>query len=182
MNHKLTVSALALTVLLAGCGRCGDDHHGRKEGRADTAAAASEVKQTEAGMLAAWKARDGAKVAAFYADDAVVAVPGVPAQKGAAAIRAATDADLKDPAFAVDFTNEKTEIAAAGDMAYTRGTFRVTYTDPATKKPLNVAGSYVTLFRKQDDGSWKAIEDYAVPGAAESSPTLPLPPPKAGEG
>ncbi|MEA3066312.1 MAG: hypothetical protein QOJ27_2773 [Sphingomonadales bacterium] len=181
MNRKLVVSTLALTVALAGCGRCGD-HHGKgdRHGRADTAAAADEVKRTEAGMLAAWKAKDSARVAGFYADDAVVAVPGAPVQSGAAAIRAATDGDLKDPAFAIDFTNEKTGVAEAGDMAYTRGSFRVAFTDPATKKPQNVAGSYLTVFRKQDDGSWKAIEDYAVPGAAEASPTLPLPPPKAG--
>jgi uncharacterized protein (TIGR02246 family) len=179
MNRRLAISTLALTVALAGCGRCGD-HHGKdgRHGRADTAAAANEVKQTEAGMLAAWKAKDGARVAGFYTADAVVAVPGAPAQRGAAAIRAATDADLKDPAFALDFANEKTEIAAAGDMAYTRGSFRVTFTDPATKKPQNVTGSYLTVFRKQDDGSWKAVEDYATPGAAEASPTLPLPPPK----
>jgi uncharacterized protein (TIGR02246 family) len=181
MNRKLLLSTLAATALVAGCGRCG--HHDGKDrhhGRADTEAAANEIRQTEAGMLAAWKAKDPAKVAGFYADDAVVAVPGEPAQRGAAAIRAATDTDLKDPAFALDFANEKTQVAASGDMAYTRGTFRVTFTDPATKKPRTEAGSYLTVFRKQDDGSWKAIEDYATPGAAEASPTLPLPPPKAG--
>ncbi|MEA3054482.1 MAG: hypothetical protein QOG72_3385 [Sphingomonadales bacterium] len=181
MNRKLIISTLAFTVALAGCGRCGD-HHGKREGHgpADTAAAANEVKQTEAGILAGWKAKDPAKVAGAYADDAVVAVPGMAPARGAAAIRAATDADLKDPAFAIDFTNESTQVAAAGDLAYTRGSFRVTFTDPTTKKPQNVAGSYLTIFRKQGDGSWKAIEDYAVPGAAEASPTLPLPPPKAG--
>jgi uncharacterized protein (TIGR02246 family) len=181
MNRKLAVSTLALTIALAGCGRCGD-HHGKegRHGRADSAAAANEVKRTEAGMLAAWKAKDSAKVAGFYADDAVVAVPGAPAQRGAAAIRAATDGDLKDPAFAIDFTNEKTGVAADGDMAYTRGSFRVAFTDPKTKQVRSESGSYLTVFRKQDDGSWKAIEDYATPGAAEASPTLPLPPPKAG--
>jgi uncharacterized protein (TIGR02246 family) len=181
MNRKLVVSTLALTIALAGCGRCGD-HHGRgdRHGPADTAAAADEVKRTEAGMLAAWKSKDAAKVAGFYADDAVVAVPGAPTQVGAAAIRAATDGDLKDPAFALDFANERTAVAAAGDMAYTRGSFRVAYTDPKTKQVSHESGSYLTVFRKQDDGSWKAVADYATPGAAEASPTLPLPPPKAG--
>jgi uncharacterized protein (TIGR02246 family) len=180
MNRKLLLSTLALTALVAGCGRCGGHHDGkdRHHGRADAEAAANEVRQTEANMLAAWKAKDSGRVAGFYADDAVVAVPGEPAQRGAAAIRAATDADLKDPAFALDFANERTEVAAGADLAYTRGTFRVTFTDPSTSKPQTQTGSYLTVFRKQKDGSWKAIEDYATPAAAVASPTLPLPPPK----
>jgi ketosteroid isomerase-like protein len=181
MNRKLAISTLALTVALAGCGRCGD-HHGKgdRHGRADTAAAANEVKQTEAGMLAAFKARDAAKLTSYYADDAVVATPERAAANGRAAIAGITGDDLKDPGFSLDFTNERTEVAASGDLAFTRGSFRVTYTDPATRKVQNGAGNYVTVFRKQDDGSWKAVADYAVPGAAEASPTLPLPPPKAG--
>jgi ketosteroid isomerase-like protein len=183
MNRKLAISTLAFTVALAGCGRCGD-HHGRRDrhGPADTAAAASEVKQTEAAMLAAFKAKDSAKLTSYYADDAVVATPGRAAASGRAAILGINGDDLKDPGFSLDFTNEKTEVAAAGDLAYTRGSFRVAFTDPATKKVQNAAGNYLTVFRKQDDGSWKAVADYSVPGAAEASPTLPLPPPKAGAG
>ncbi|HYE29163.1 MAG TPA: SgcJ/EcaC family oxidoreductase [Allosphingosinicella sp.] len=179
MKRSLAISALALAVALAGC----DRHDAKRDGhpRADAAAAANEVKRTEADMLAAWKSKDPARVAAFYADDAVIAVPGAPAHKGAAAIRAATERDLKDPAFALDFTNEATDVARSGEIAWTRGTFQVTFTDPASRKPQTVAGNYVTIFRKQDGGGWKAVADYAVPGAAESSPTLPLPPPKAGE-
>jgi uncharacterized protein (TIGR02246 family) len=181
MNRKLAFSTLATAALLAGCGRCGDDHHGKwGRHRGDTEAAAGEVKQTEANLLAAWKAKDPAKVAGFYADDAVFAEPGAATRNGAAAIRAGAESDLKDPAFALDFTNERTDVADSGDLAYTRGSFRVTFTDPATKKPQNVAGSYLTAFRRQGDGSWKAVADYATPGAAVESPTLPLPPPKAG--
>ena len=181
MNRKLVISTLALAVALTGCDRTGGHDRERPHDRVDTEAAAGEVKQTEANMLAAWKAKDPARVAAFYADDAVVALPGAPVQKGAAAIRAAADRDLKDPAFALDFTNERTDVAASGELAYTSGTFRVTFTDPATSRAQNVAGNYVTIYRRQDDGGWKAVADYAVPGAAEASPTLPLPPPKGAE-
>lgn len=180
MNRRLAISTLALVVALAGCDRMGGHHRKGHHGRADTAAAAGEVKQTEAGMLAAFKAKDAARLTAYYAEDAVVATPGRAAASGRDAIARINGDDMKDPAFALDFTNEKTDVAASGDLAWTRGTFRVAYTDPATKKVQKGAGSYVTVFRKQDDGSWKAVADYAVPGAAEASPTLPLPPPKAG--
>ena len=182
MNRSLAVSTLALALALAGCDRMGGHHRKGHHGRADPAAAAEEVRKTEAGLLAAFKARDAAKIVSYYADDAVVATPGRAAASGRDAIARITADDLKDPAFSVDFTNAKTDVAGSGDLAFTRGTFRITYTDPATKRVANGAGNYVTLFRKQDDGSWKAVADYAVPGAAEASPTLPLPPPKGGEG
>ena len=39
-------------------------------------------------------------------------------------------------------------------------------TDPATKKPLESTGSYLTVWQKQADGSWKAVEDFITPGPA----------------
>jgi ketosteroid isomerase-like protein len=32
-------------------------------------------------------------------------------------------------------------------------------TNPKTKKPMDDKGSYLTIFKKQADGNWKAIED-----------------------
>jgi hypothetical protein len=48
----------------------------------------------------------------------------------------------------------------------------LTVTDPATHKPITDHGNYVTTFRKQADGSWKAAADIA------SSAVPPMPPPK----
>jgi ketosteroid isomerase-like protein len=45
-------------------------------------------------------------------------------------------------------------------------------TDPSNHKPMNDHGNYVTTFRKQADGSWKAVADIA------SSAVAPMPPPK----
>ena len=35
----------------------------------------------------------------------------------------------------------------------------MTMTDPKTKQPVTDHGKYVTIFRKQADGKWKAVED-----------------------
>jgi hypothetical protein len=45
-------------------------------------------------------------------------------------------------------------------------------TDPQTKQIVNDHGSYVTTYRKQPDGTWKAIADIAT---SEVPP--PAPPP-----
>jgi uncharacterized protein (TIGR02246 family) len=156
----IAAAALALPACQKGGGAAGNAASAAAPGAAG--AAADAVKQAEQAILAGWKAKDAAKVAAGYADDAVVAVPGMPAAKGRDAVARDIAADLKDPAFSIDFANEATEVAGSGELAYTRGTFRVGYTDPATKRATTQTGNYLTVFRKSGDGSWKAVADYAT--------------------
>ena len=67
------------------------------------------------------------------------------------------------------------EVAKAGDVAYTQGSYTMTMTDPNSKQVINDHGSYVTTYRKQPDGSWKAVADIAT---SEVPPPAP-PPAKA---
>jgi ketosteroid isomerase-like protein len=50
------------------------------------------------------------------------------------------------------------EVAASGDMGYTWGTYEYQGEDP-DKNPVLRYGKYVTIWKKQPDGSWKAILD-----------------------
>jgi ketosteroid isomerase-like protein len=136
---------------------------------ADTAAAVAAVKAVEGGMLAAFKAHDAAKPASFYTADAEIMVPFEAVVRGGDVAKSTAE-DFKDPAFSIDFTNTRTEVAAGGDMAFTHGTFHVTYPNPAPKKPDTMDGRYVTVFRKQADGSWKAVQDISTPGAPATPP------------
>ena len=159
---RYAILALAACAPLAACNQAA-----APSAPADTGAAVAAVKGVEDQMLAAFKARDAAKAASFYTADAEVMVPFAPVVRGSDAAKSMGN-DFKDPAFSIDFTNTRTE--AAGDMAFTHGTFRVTYTNPATKKPDTMQGSYVTVFRKQADGSWKAVQDISSPGAPSAPP------------
>jgi len=176
MTRRILVPAglaAALAVSLAGCDRAGGHHEdeaGDAAGGAAGAAAADAVRQAEAATLAAFKAKDAARAASYYAEDAVVMIPGRAVATGRAAVEKAIGEDLGDPNFTFDFTNAKTDVAASGDMAYTRGSFRVTYTDPKTRAKASEAGSYVTVFRKGSDGAWRAVADI-------STPSIPIPPP-----
>ncbi len=51
------------------------------------------------------------------------------------------------------------EIAKSGDLGYSQGSLTQTWTDPKTKKVLTVKGKYVTVYKKQADGGWKAVAD-----------------------
>ena len=82
---------------------------------------------------------------------------------------------LADPVLTLKFEASRVEVASSGDMAYTQGSYTMTMTDPSTKKPINDKGSYVTVYKKQADGSWKAVSDIA------SSATPPSPAPAQGK-
>jgi ketosteroid isomerase-like protein len=69
---------------------------------------------------------------------------------------------IDDPAMALKFHAAKVEVAKSADVAYTQGTYTLTLTDPQTKQVVNDHGSYVTTYRKQPDGSWKAVADIAT--------------------
>ena len=158
IRHWLPATA-AMTLLLGAC-----EQRATPEAKPDPAAATAAVDQVEQQMLAAFQAKDAARLTAHYAPDAVLALPGQTAAKGIDAIGQVNARDLADPNFKLSFTNEETEVAASGDLAYTLGNFNVTYTNPETKQPEDGAGNYITVFKKQADGSWKAAADFVVPG------------------
>ncbi len=121
-------------------------------------------------------AKDVDKIAAHYADDAVLMGPGMPASTGKDAIRNTLKEMAADPGMSLKFHASKIEVASAGDVAYTQGSYTMTATDPQTEQVVNDHGSYVTTYRKQTDGDWKAVADIAtseVPPSAHqtASPT-----------
>jgi uncharacterized protein (TIGR02246 family) len=147
------VSALAL-LFLAGCKQ-----------QADTSAISDALKADTTQWNADWAARDATKIASHYADDAVMIDPGFDPSDGRQAAQQAVAEALKDPNFTLTFAADRTDAASSGDMAYVQGHFTATQTDPATHAKVSQSGSYVTVYRKQADGSWKAVADIASAGA-----------------
>jgi ketosteroid isomerase-like protein len=60
-------------------------------------------------------------------------------------------------------------VASAGDLATSRGHYTITMTDKATGKPVTSTGTYLTVFKKQADGDFKAVEDMIIPGPAPAA-------------
>jgi uncharacterized protein (TIGR02246 family) len=119
-----------------------------------------------------WAAKDADKIATFYADDAVLITPGAEPLTGKDPIHSAIKQMTGDPAVALTFHSIKVDVAKSGDLGYTTGPYQLTVTDPATHKPVSDHGNYVTTFRKQADGSWKATADIVT------SAVPPMPPAK----
>jgi ketosteroid isomerase-like protein len=66
---------------------------------------------------------------------------------------------VKDKNFTVTFASDKVEVAKSGDIGYSQGSYTATTTDRKTKKVLTEKGKYVTVYKKQADGKWKAVAD-----------------------
>ena len=124
--------------------------------------ATDAVNRTAQEILAAFEAKDLAKVASYYAPGAVIATPGRPAAKDGRAVSKAIKDDIADPNLKISVSNEKTEVAGSGDLAYRRGSFTITTTNPQTKQAEQSDGTYLAVFRKLADGSWKIVEDFGV--------------------
>jgi uncharacterized protein (TIGR02246 family) len=118
--------------------------------------------QTE--LVAAFEARDAPRIASLYAEDAVFITPGRPAVMGREAVAKVMIEDLQDPGFSLKLTEQTTKTASAGDLAYSRGRFSVSFTNPSSGKVETLGGNYLQIFRKKADDSWEILEDISSPG------------------
>jgi uncharacterized protein (TIGR02246 family) len=155
MNKLMMAMAAALAV--SGCGQ--------REEPADSAQIEAQLEEAEKKWNAAYYKRDAAALANMYADDAAVANPDSDLVSGKEAIAAAVKGYAGDPNLRVEFRSDRVQVAASGDLAYTRGRYTMTMTDPKTKGPHTTTGNYLTVWQKQADGSWKAVEDFVTTGA-----------------
>jgi ketosteroid isomerase-like protein len=95
----------------------------------------------------------------YYTDDASLLLADTPLLTGKDAIRGALKPIMSDPNFAVTFGPTKVDVAKSGDLGYTQGTYSLTTSNPKTKAPATEKGKYLTVYRKQTDGTWKSVED-----------------------
>jgi uncharacterized protein (TIGR02246 family) len=163
MNAGAPLACLATALLAAGCARDAD------KPKFNAARAIDAIRADEVKWNADWKSGDPGRVVAHYAPDAVLMVPGEAPMSGLEAIRAGAQKSMDDPGFSLVFSSEKVDVARSGDLAVSRGSFKETATDPASKARVDAAGTFVTAYKPQPDGSWKAVWDIATPGASAAS-------------
>lgn len=135
----------------------------------NAARAVDSIRADEVQWNADYKSGDPGKVVTHFAPDATAMYPGQAPISGLEAIRAGVAKAMDDPAFSLTFNSEKVDVAASGDLAVSRGAFNYKATDPTSKAPSAISGSFVTVYKPQPDGSWKAVWDITTPGPAASA-------------
>jgi uncharacterized protein (TIGR02246 family) len=146
-------AALALAVILAGCNQAPPPAPDTRE------ADAQAIRDVETAWSASFATKDVDKVGVFWADDASVFMTDSPVLTGIAAIEAAMKPMAEDKSFSISFASTKVEVSKASDLGYAQGAYTMTMTGSKTKKVLTEKGKYVTVYKKQADGGWKAVAD-----------------------
>jgi uncharacterized protein (TIGR02246 family) len=103
-------------------------------------------------------AKDVEGYVGFYADDAMVFPPNAPMVTGKEGIRKLWADDMARPGFAVSWQITQAEVARSSDLGYTIGEYEETVNDPKGK-PVSDRGKYLTVWKKQADGTWKVAAD-----------------------
>ena len=147
----------------------------------------AQEKETLLRLDREWSAsvQDKEKFLSYFAPNATVYSPGMPAVTGSAPIRARWDQMTASGPFTLEFAPLKADVSSSGEVGYTTGTFKMSMAGTTE------SGKYVTVWKKQADGNWKVMEDIfnadaspqaadkhvAVDGAkltwGEGPPTLP---------
>lgn len=126
------------------------------------------IRETDLAWAKAAAAKDLERTLTFLADDATEMVPNAPVATGKAALRKSWGDMFSPPGFAISWQPSKVEVSRGGDLGYSIGTYQTTMNGPGGK-PVTDRGKYLTVWKKQADGSWKVAVD-----AFNSD--LPLPP------
>ena len=152
------LTVVSLSNLTAGCGSPPVKVVQPQEAHDDdtTAIQAASKAWSDADL-----AKDLPKCLSFYADDAERMVPGSFVISGKEDLRRAWEKHLAaNKSFS--WTTAKIEVAGSSDVAYETGVYQ-SKTVNEKKQPVTTTGKYVFVWKKQDDGKWKVVEDISNP-------------------
>ena len=164
MRTAITLAVAASALVLAGCNK-------PAETKVDAAAAEKQIRDLETQWQSDYASKNVDALAGHYTDDAALANPGAAVAADEAARRQLINGFISDPALDIKFASDRVLVANSGELATSRGHYTMTSTDPATKKPKTENGSYLTVYKRQADGAWKAVEDFITPGAPAAAET-----------
>lgn len=125
----------------------------------DVAAVQQAIEANNERFAAALEAGDIATAVAIYAPDAVVMLSEMPAMRGEAAIREGFQGWLSEVTV-TDFALTTGDVMVADDLAIETGTYTMTV-KPKTGAASTDKGKFMTVWKRQPDGTWKLIRDIA---------------------
>ena len=177
---KIVVTLLVGTILSAGATAAQKRGSRRAAGRAASGAdqARAAMIQTDRDFAKAGAAKDINAFMSFVADDVHLFPDGTMAT-GKPAMRAMWEGGFKEPTSSIHWAPIAAEACSSGDLGYTTGSYEMR-SQGSDGKPVVRRGSYVTIWRKQPDGTWKVALDIGS-AAPQSATTPPAPEQKSEE-
>ena len=125
----------------------------------DSAAVHQAITAANARFIEAFKRADPATLSANYTDDAVLMPPNMPAWEGRAGISQGFTSFLAQFSL-VDARLDTKDVILSSDYAIERGTYSWTlHPKTGTGADIVDTGKYLTVWERQEGGSWKIIRD-----------------------
>jgi uncharacterized protein (TIGR02246 family) len=124
---------------------------------ADAGAVREAIDSANSKFTDAMKRGDTTTMAANYSDDAIVMMPNVELWRGRDAVRKGF-AGFVSQGPVKEFKGKTEDVMVAGDVAVETGTYEMTV-QPKGGKEIKDKGKYITVWKRQADGSWKIVRD-----------------------
>ena len=157
----LLTPIVALILVLAGCQQAPPPQAPDTRAADETA-----IRAAEADMAKAFAALDPAKTASFYTDDIVGMSADSPVIQGRENMQKYFETMMKEKP-ELSWAPVKVEVARSGDLAYSWGKGKLSMKGKKGKVTETTA-KYVSVWKKQADGSWKIAVDTMIPDPSEA--------------
>lgn len=153
MTGKL-MAAATLAAVLAGCG--GPD-------RPDPAAERRALMEADRAFAAATAESGTSGWVSFFADDGVQIAAGARRLEGHGAIREAMDPFFSSSGRRLAWAPDTAVVSGDATLGWTTGEYTITAPDSSGTERMTGRGRYVSIWRKEPDGSWKVTMDVGSP-------------------
>src|SRR5207248_10336687 len=123
----------------------------------------------------AFKNGDAAASAAPYEETAVSMPPNQELENGKAAIEKGFTELFKATGKITEFSSQQRDLDVYGDHAIEVGSYAMTFQPAGAKEPVKDHGSFINIWRKQPDGSWKIHRDAIASATPMAAPMMGAP-------
>jgi ketosteroid isomerase-like protein len=127
---------------------------------------AALLQTDEAWAAVALEGEEIDRIVSYWADDATFYPPAAPPVQGKEALRQFVSESLEIPGFSISWEPAEVVVAPGGGLGYTTGENAFTAPD-SSGNLVTMRGRYVTIWRKESDGSWKCVVDIFNEGPSE---------------
>jgi len=130
------------------------------------------ILAADAAWMKVYSAKDLEKSVAFFDNGGSMLPSNAPIATGKDALRKLIGAAFAIPDYTLSWHANKVGVARSGELGYTSGTYDFSMKD-ASGKTISDKGKYLTVWKKQADGTWKVLSDMFN---SDLPPTPTVPP------
>lgn len=145
--RSTTIAALLLAILSFSC--TSDDHMQEDDEKA--------IREISNARAKAFNDGNAAAIASYFAEDALLMVPGKPIARGRAAVQQYYQSLFDE--YTTELESHYEEVEVSGRLAYGRGYAKVAVTPRNGGPPILSTAKYLNIMKKQENGIWKTTHD-----------------------